>query len=77
MAVTSLRDFALVGFCEDQATFRDGFLSLLDVHACPAGQVRENMGSLRLLSQDNALAREVFAPWVALDQQVYDAARSL
>ena len=77
MAVTSLRDFALVGFCEDQQRFRDRLLALLGLPARPADPVRENVGSLRLLSPDNALAREVFAPWVALDHQVYDAARAL
>lgn len=75
MAVENLRGFALVGFCEDQAAFRARLMALLDRPAPEAGPVRENVGNLRLLSPDNALAREVLAPWVALDQQLYDAAR--
>jgi hypothetical protein len=75
MALANLRGFALVGFCEDQAAFRDKLWALLDVPVRPADPVRENVGSLRWLSPHNVLAREVLAPWVALDQQLYDAAR--
>lgn len=77
MAIASVREFALVGFCEDQPTFRDRLVRFLGVSAPSADPVRENVGSVRLLSQDNSLAREVLAPWVVLDQQLYDAAWQL
>jgi len=77
MALANLRGFALVGICEDQGAFRQRLLALLKVAAPPAEPLRENVGGLQILSPRNALAREVLAPWVALDQVLYDAARKL
>lgn len=72
MALANLRSFALVGFCEDQAGFRAGLRDLLGLTALPEEPVHENAGRVRLLSPDNALAREVLEPWVVLDQSLYE-----
>lgn len=76
-AIANISAFDLVGVCEDQDTFRDRLVTLVESAEAPAEPPRENVGKLRLLSVDNGLAREMFAPWVALDQQLYDAARQL
>lgn len=75
MALTNLRGFALVGFCEHQAMFRQRMLTLLGADAAGGAPVRENVGSLEILSPGNVLARQVLAPWVALDQALYEGAR--
>ena len=72
-AVANLGRFAVIGLCEDQPRLALDLASFAGV-AVPPGKVHENPAQARVLHVSNDLARQVMAPWVAMDQQVYDAA---
>jgi hypothetical protein len=75
-AVQELERFAVVGFCEDQVATQRALLRLAgsDLKALPAF---EATGKPVALSLRNDLAREVFEPWIAADQDLYRRAKAL
>lgn len=73
-AAANLAGFAVVGFCEDQPRFQRDLRALLGKPGAPS-PIHENEGRAGLLSPANTLAREILAPWFALDQALYDAVR--
>jgi len=66
VAERELTGFACVGLCEDQVGFQRAVMARYGVSAAPL-VVHRNPGKLRLLSLENSLAREVFAPWIEYD----------
>ncbi|MGQ0565922.1 MAG: hypothetical protein ACT4OK_12745 [Gemmobacter sp.] len=72
-ARSNLKQFAVWGICEDQAGFQQRLLNAVgsDVQPVP---IHENAGQPLALTPDNDIAREVFAPWIGLDQSLYDRA---
>ena len=69
----NLRKFAFWGICEDQMAFQARLLAATGSTAMPR-PIHENVGRPLALTADNALARKVFAPWIDLDQALYDGA---
>ena len=76
-AIDNLSAFAVVGFCEDQDRFRTDLESFVGQTFAEAEAPRENVTTTMALTPDNGLARKVFAPWIEMDQALYDAARAL
>ena len=74
VAEAELASFLHVGFCEDQAAFQADLMSKLGKRA-EVTPIRANRASVHRLRADNLLAREVFAPWLELDQGLYGFAR--
>ncbi|QYK40234.1 MAG: sulfotransferase family 2 domain-containing protein [Paracoccaceae bacterium] len=74
VALRSLDDFMVVGICEDQARFQRDFLAATGLEA-PIVPRHENIGAPKALRADNDVARQVLAPWIALDQVLYDTAK--
>ena len=72
-ALRSLRKFAAFGLCEDQPAFQARLFAAIGSTAAPE-PIRENIGLVPVLTPDNDVAREVFAPWVQLDQVLYNDA---
>ncbi len=65
------------GLCEDQPAFRARLAAHLGQRDPAGEEVRDNPGQRLGLTVDNDLAREIFAPWIALDQALYDRAGAL
>jgi hypothetical protein len=72
-AQSQLRAFDAIGICEDQAAFQSRILAIIGSDA-RADPIRENIGQPLALTPDNEIARAVFAPWIELDQALYDSA---
>ncbi|MEL6701253.1 MAG: hypothetical protein AAFO58_06185 [Pseudomonadota bacterium] len=68
VARSELTQFLHVGFCEDQARFQEGLLTKLGAETALPRRVRTNVAQIRALEMGNTLAREVFAPWIEMDQ---------
>jgi hypothetical protein len=75
-AAEALEGFAVIGFCEDMVATERAVLAHArsDLRPMPAF---EGAGKGGLLSVRNDLAREVFQPWIAFDQDLYRRARAL
>jgi hypothetical protein len=72
-ALRNLRKFAVWGICEDQTAFQARLLAAIGSNAAPE-PFRENVGLPLALTPDNDLARQIFAPWIELDQVLYNGA---
>jgi hypothetical protein len=70
-AVANYLACAVRGVCEDQPRFRRDLAAWLGHPPGPEIEVRENPGQKLGLTTDNRLAREVLAPWIALDEALY------
>ncbi len=75
-ALGNLAQFFVYGFCEDNDAFQSDVVRALGLDYSVT-EVRENPGAMRVLTRDNALAREIFAPWIEWDQQLYDRAQEI
>ncbi len=75
-ALGNLAQFLVFGFCEDNDAFQADLVRALGVDYSVT-EVRENPGAMRVLTKDNDLARDIFAPWIEWDQQLYDRARKI
>ena len=75
-AVQELERFAVIGFCEDQLATQRAILTHTGSTVRPMPEF-EGAGKGGLLSPRNELAREVLAPWIAFDQDLYRRARAL
>jgi hypothetical protein len=75
-ALQNLKDFALVGFCEEQGAMQRGLATLVDVPAKPE-LLFEEAGKPLKLTLRNDLAREVMQRWFAADQELYNCARDI
>lgn len=76
VAGAELTQFAYIGFCEDQESFQRAVMARYKVSGQPL-PVHRNSGRVRMLSLENTLAREVFAPWLEYDMALYGFARGL
>lgn len=74
-ALENLMAFEVVGLCEDQAAFQAAMIAASGGTGVPE-EIHENSGPSLGLTRDNAAAREIFAPWIAQDQALYDALRA-
>lgn len=74
-AMKNLLQFRAYGFCEDRVGFEAALLAVAGAEASRDKPIHANPGTRLAMTADNDLAREVFAPWIALDQELYDAAR--
>lgn len=73
-ALGNLAQFFVYGFCEDNDAFQADLVRALGLDY-GISEVRENPGAMQVLTTDNTLAREIFAPWIEWDQQLYDRAQ--
>ena len=76
-AERTLSGFTLVGFAEDQDAVRAGLERIAGRRASPTGPDRVNPARSARLSPGNIVAREILAPWHALDAELVVAARHL
>jgi hypothetical protein len=76
VALRALDGFAVVGLCEAQERFQRDLLAATGLDAAVQPQ-HANVGRITALAPGNAVARQVLAPWMALDQEVYDIVREV
>ena len=76
VAEEELAQFLTFGFCEQQAKFQSDVSAAYGLVDAPQS-LHRNAGTERLLSRENTLAREVFAPWIEYDMALYGYARGL
>ena len=76
VACTALSGFYHFGFCEDQAGFQQGLLRKLSLPATPQ-KIQANQARTKVLTPDNDIAHQVFAPWLEYDQALVGFARGL
>ncbi len=75
-AYLRLSELAIFGFADDQRGFQADVLAHMKSWSRPREEVK-NQGQSRVLTADNELAREVFAPWFAADETLFARARAL
>lgn len=75
-ALGNLAQFFVYGFCENNGGFQADLVRALG-RDDSIGEVRENPGAMQVLKADNTLAREIFAPWIEWDRQLYDRAQKI
>lgn len=75
-ACDALSGFFHVGFCEDQNAFQKGFLEKSGLHASPAA-IALNPARSKILTPNNDIARQAFAPWYEKDQALYGYMKGL
>ncbi len=74
VACDALSDFFYVGFCDQQEAFQKGLTDRLSMPLEPQ-PIRLNPGRCKVLTVDNDLAAQVFAPWYEKDQALVGYAR--
>jgi hypothetical protein len=69
-----LRGFAVVGLCEDQAGFAAAVGRYMERRVVlPDRPENTTKPDDVVITRDNDMARHVLAPWLALDQEIYNA----
>lgn len=74
VACDALASFTCFGFCEDQTSFQHRLLAQLDL-AMPARPILKNPAKTKILTPDNSLAHQIFAPWFEKDQALIGYAK--
>lgn len=76
VALKELARFSAFGFCEEQLDLQRALLRLTGADIPPRPEF-EAAGKHTVLSVRNTTAREVLAPWIELDQELYTRAKAL